>query len=181
MSRDELVIRRIDKILDQLDTDVKRPDHIPITSFDEIDVIDYPNLSEHPFDPSAAGQYFAVVSNRHVNLSRLGCNLDDFSYGHRLEQAIPMGYATLWVMQRASLVDLQGKRFEWPFELSEADPMATNGAFYILNTSGFLESSDDLHLTFKHYDDACDFAYRYHKMMGATTIVAMCLGSYQWH
>lgn len=66
---------------------------------------DYPiGFHENPFDKNAVGKYFAYLTNRKECFSYLSEDLADFNYNNNeLYKAMPMGYTSLWVLERVSV------------------------------------------------------------------------------
>lgn len=63
-----------------------------------------PGSKGNPFDKSAAGRYFAYLTNREQCFSRLSDNPADFRpQNEALAQAMPMGYTSLRVLARVSI------------------------------------------------------------------------------
>lgn len=67
--------------------------------------VEYPVISKgNPFDKEATGKYFAYLTNRKICFSHLSDQLEDFGFQNEgLYNAMPMGYTSLWVMERVSL------------------------------------------------------------------------------
>ena len=65
----------------------------------------YPFYSrENPFDRNAVGKYFVYLTNRKKCFSYLSDVLADFNLNNEeLYKAIPMGYTSLWVLERVSV------------------------------------------------------------------------------
>lgn len=59
---------------------------------------------ENPFDKNAVGKYFVYLTNRKESFSYLSNDLVDFNYNNNeLYKAMPMGYTSLWVLERVSV------------------------------------------------------------------------------
>lgn len=71
---------------------------------------DYPIGShENPFEIDGKGNYFAYLTNRDCCLSYLSDNLSDFNYmNNDLYHAMPMGYTSLWVLERCYVANSDG-------------------------------------------------------------------------
>lgn len=72
---------------------------------------DYPVGShENPFDLESQGKYFAFLTNREKCFSYLSYNINDFSFENdEMYKAMPMGYTSLWVLERIFIVNSENK------------------------------------------------------------------------
>lgn len=77
----------------------------------------YPlNSNQDIFLKNSTGRYFAYLSNRSKCLSFLSNNIEDFDFNsNELYEAMPMGYTTLTILERAFLLDREGIK-TWPIE-----------------------------------------------------------------
>ncbi|MDQ0088529.1 hypothetical protein J2T12_001935 [Paenibacillus anaericanus] len=77
----------------------------------------YPlNSNQDIFSRHSTGRYFVYLSNRSKCLSYLANKIEDFDYNNdELYKAMPMGYTTLTILERAFLIDGEGIK-TWPVE-----------------------------------------------------------------
>ena len=164
----------------------------PIPPLEAIEMIEYPLGSrEHPFDPLGQGRYFVHMCNRGTTISYLGDDLNDFSdTNDLLYRTIPMGYASLWVMQRTFLIDKNGAEFRWDFDESDKDCSRGENVLYLFVPNGALRYSNimeraldnrDTKISFARHDAAVEFARKAIRETEYPIICGMRLASYCWH
>ncbi len=164
----------------------------PQPPMEQIELIEYPlGSKEHPFDLVSKGQYFVHMCNRDLNISYLGDDLEDFSeFNDNMYKTIPMGYASLWIMQRTYLIDKTGIEYNWESNKLEKDISKEKDAFYLFDPKGALRHPDIINrvsnnqntkIFFETQNDAREFA---RKAIDETDYPILCglrLASYSWH
>ena len=113
----------------------------PIIPMDEIEIIEYPPGSrEHP---KSNGKYFVHMCNRGTTISYFGEDINDFSeFNINLHISIPMGHASLWVMQRTYLIHKENNEYKWEFNEADKDTWHGEEVFYLFNPNGELRYPD---------------------------------------
>jgi len=157
----------------------------------EIKLIDYPAEStEHPFDPKAIGSYFIHLSNRDRTISYLGNSLNDFSH-FKLIEFIPMGRASLSVMQRVFLIQKNKEEYRWAPETIIRDTrwdQYDNRIYSLFDPGeelnyGYTKDwhDKDTRIRFESLDETIDYARKAINESDYPILCGLRLRYYQWH